>query len=153
MMAWCIWLLLAPLLLLHPARRPLSTDGAPSISNRVAADSVLLPQHARMSARAAYRERTSGESDNGPDLIGVTIPSLIDCSDRHSSVPRPPTIAPVRDFLSCRTAHPRAPPGIGRQWLRRPQTHPFTEHPEHRVGGSAPACKLNYSRAYDVQRT
>ena len=109
-MAWCFWLLLGSLLLLHPTQRSLSTTGVPSLSDRTGSDDVLRPPHTSLFARPAHRELSSGNGDAGPDLLSVAILPQLEGWDTHTSVPRPVASAPVWDFLSCRTAHPRAPP-------------------------------------------
>jgi hypothetical protein len=109
LLAWCLWLL-APLLLLQPAQRPLSADGAPSIGSRPTSDCVIRPQHASLIVRAAHRDRPSGNNDAGPDFSSATIPYPLAGWNLVATVPTPIAIGSVRDFLSRRTAYPRAPP-------------------------------------------
>jgi hypothetical protein len=108
-MAWCFWLLLASLLV-QPTQRSLSTTGMPSLSNRAGSDDVLRPPHASLFARPSHRELSSGNGDAGRDLVSVAIRPRFDSWDAHTTVPKALAVASARDFLSCRTAHPRAPP-------------------------------------------
>jgi hypothetical protein len=110
MIAWCLCLLLAPLLALQPAQPRLGTDSAASISSRLASDSVVRPQHASIVARAAHRDRSSGDNDTGPDPFSAAAAQWLAGCDAHYSGPVLLAIAPPCDFLSRRTAHPRAPP-------------------------------------------
>jgi hypothetical protein len=109
-MAWCIGLLLALLLVLQSGSQPLSIGDAPAIRSRLASDIIVRPQHAAAFARAIHRERSSGGNASGRDFLGVTIFSQLDRDDRHAIVRGLGAITALRDFLSCRTAHPRAPP-------------------------------------------
>jgi hypothetical protein len=109
-LAKCFWLLLASLLLQQPARQSLSTDGAPSISNHIVSEQVARPQHASVFARAVYSDRSSADDDAGPDSFDATVLRWPAGRDTHASYPAPIAIASLPDFLSRRTAHPRAPP-------------------------------------------
>jgi hypothetical protein len=111
MLAWCFWLLLAPLLVLQqPAQRSLGAHSVSSVSARDTSDSLLRPQHASLVSRMAHRDRLSGGNNDGPDLLDTTDPGWLRGRSTQTAGFTPGAICPPRDFADRRTAHPRAPP-------------------------------------------